>query len=218
VKTLPDDAIEEGWAGKPKGLQQILHERGLIDPNNLSQYSKHGKKDASGKVDKRTSYFHIMEKCPDFANESSSLEYLCEQLGIKASHSPKFHCEIAGEGVECDWAMGKGEHRRRPLSEKKGMENFRALVRECFGPTVLMKVRAKKSAQRARACICTCFALDRIARETDSDLEHCQKIPYEKIQQIQKALRAHRSVLDFDRGYTSAILRLTGQSEVYVGA
>jgi len=211
LKTLPDDDIEEGWAGKPKGLKQILRERGLIDPNNLSQCSKDGKKDASGKVVKNTSYYRIMENCPDFMNELSSLECLCEKLGAKASHSPKFHCEIAGEGIEYDWAMGKGEYRRRPLSAKKGMDNFRGLVRECFGPTVLTAERAKKAAQRARAYICTYFALDGIARDSDSDLEHYQKIPYEKIQQTQKSMRAHRFVLDFDKGHTNAILRQTGQ-------
>ena len=35
---------KEGWMGKPKGLLQILWERGFIDENNLNLYSLKGKK------------------------------------------------------------------------------------------------------------------------------------------------------------------------------
>ena len=147
LATLPDDEIEEGWVGKPKGLKQILHEHGLINTNNLSWYSQYGKKDASRKVDKSTSFCHIMEQCPNFQNELSSLEYLCKKLGVKASHSPKFYCKIAGEGIEYDWAMGKGEYCRQRLSTKKGMDSFHTLVQQCLGPTVLTTEYAKKAAQ-----------------------------------------------------------------------
>ena len=39
--------IKEGWMGKPKGILQILIERGLIDKINLNQYSLDGKKGVS---------------------------------------------------------------------------------------------------------------------------------------------------------------------------
>jgi hypothetical protein len=31
------ERIKEGWEGKPKGLLQVLWERGLIDGNNLKR-------------------------------------------------------------------------------------------------------------------------------------------------------------------------------------
>jgi hypothetical protein len=90
-----------------------------------------------------------MEQQPDFEKEFSALQHLCFQLGVKFHHSPKFHCEFAGGGVECGWAIGKRRApRRRPTSAKKGMDNFRELVREGFCPTVIMAEKAKKCAQR----------------------------------------------------------------------
>ena len=44
------EKVKEGWEGKPKGLLQVLWERGLIDGNNLKQYSLTGKKDDLGTV------------------------------------------------------------------------------------------------------------------------------------------------------------------------
>ena len=40
--------IIEGWAGKPKGMLQILWECGFINRNNLNQYTIDGRKDAFG--------------------------------------------------------------------------------------------------------------------------------------------------------------------------
>jgi hypothetical protein len=36
--------MEEGRAGKPKGMMQILWERGFIDETNLAQYTVEGEK------------------------------------------------------------------------------------------------------------------------------------------------------------------------------
>ena len=38
------EVVEEGWLGKPKGLLQVLLERGWIDENKLSEYTLKGKK------------------------------------------------------------------------------------------------------------------------------------------------------------------------------
>ncbi len=41
--------------GKQKGVYQVLWERGLIDPNNLNQYSMDGQKDQFGVLQPHTS-------------------------------------------------------------------------------------------------------------------------------------------------------------------
>ena len=41
--TYETDVIEEGWLGKPKGLLQVLWERGWIDKNKVNEYSLKGK-------------------------------------------------------------------------------------------------------------------------------------------------------------------------------
>ena len=67
--------------------------------------------------------------------------------------TPKFHAELAGEGIEYNWAHAKSYYRRVPVTRKKGRENFKALVGECISPAimVLTKERVQKFAARARA-------------------------------------------------------------------
>jgi hypothetical protein len=48
----------------------------------------------------------MLQNCADFRNEKLAMELLCEELNkLQPSRfilltTPKFHCEIAGEGVE----------------------------------------------------------------------------------------------------------------------
>ncbi len=45
--TYQKQDIIEGWEGKAKGMEQILWERGWIDPNeDQKSYTVHGKKDS----------------------------------------------------------------------------------------------------------------------------------------------------------------------------
>jgi hypothetical protein len=60
-----------------------------------------------------------MTNCIGFKQELSSLEYICQQIGVESDHTPKFHCELADEGIEDGWACGKGRCRRTPLDQKK---------------------------------------------------------------------------------------------------
>ena len=78
--------------------------------------------------------------------------------------TPKFHAELAGEGIEYNWAHAKSYYRRVPVSRKEGRENFKALVvRECTSPAMIFtKGRVQKFAARARAYICTYFYLEQI--------------------------------------------------------
>jgi hypothetical protein len=70
------ERIIEGWEGKPKGLAQVLWERGLIDGTNLKHYSLTGKKDELGMLDITTSLKHIMRMCCDFLNEEGMLQHI----------------------------------------------------------------------------------------------------------------------------------------------
>jgi hypothetical protein len=128
--------IIQGWEGQPKGLLQVLWERGFIDPKlSVNCYTLDGKKDPiTGDVDNSTSLRHLMGCCIDFKEEETALEYLGAQLGVTVQLTPKFHAELAGEGVEYSWAHAKGYYRRLPVSQKKGRENFMQLVKDCTCP------------------------------------------------------------------------------------
>ena len=66
--------VTEGWEGKPKGMMQVLWERGFIDKNNLQQYTLDGKKDGHGNLRPETSLKHLLANCIDFEEEESLLQ------------------------------------------------------------------------------------------------------------------------------------------------
>jgi hypothetical protein len=211
------ELVAQGWEGQPKGLMQVLWERGLIDTSSLEQYTLDGRKDPiAGGVNLRSSLCHILANCNDFKDEETALEYLGTQLGVTVKLTPKFHAELAGEGIEYSWAHSKSFYRRLPLSQKKGRENFKQLVRECTCPErVLTKVRIEKFAARARAYICTYHHLENRkgpgdARSQNSEnLEEPkqQELLYSEIERLTKAFRGHRCALDFDRGFVHSELK-----------
>ncbi len=52
--------------------------------------------------------------------------------------TPKFHTELAGEGVEYSWAHAKGYYRCVPNSSKRGRENIKDLVKKCTSPVKVL--------------------------------------------------------------------------------
>mgnify|MGYP000211311193 CR=1 FL=1 len=125
-----------------------------------SSYSKDGPKDEEGHRDTTYSLEVLMESCLDFLQEKTKLQKLGEALGVMIEHTPKYHAELAGEGVEYDWGCGKQRYRRQPLARKRTLANFRSLVKECFGRDHLTQSIVRKTARRARGYICAHHWLD----------------------------------------------------------
>jgi hypothetical protein len=125
-----DKVIQPGWHAKAKGLQQVLWEHGFIDMQNLGRYTVSGNKNTlTGEVDRIYSMKRLLSQCLDFAGELTALEELGQQLGLLIDRTPKFHAEMAGEGITFSWACSKGSYRCQPLSKKRGRDSFKALVR-----------------------------------------------------------------------------------------
>jgi hypothetical protein len=224
------EIIVSGWEGKPKGLLQVLGERGLIERATLERYTLDGRKDTiTGKIDLQYSLRSLLGKCRDFKEEETALQFLGTQLGVTVLLTPKFHAELAGEGVEYSWAHSKAYYRRMPLSRKRGRDNFKQLVKDCTCPVnVLTKKRIEKFALRARAYICTYHHLyqeqqkqaaaqledSNSASNADSPLSRISShkkqelvISYSDIERVSKAFKGHRCVLDFDNGFVHSELR-----------
>ena len=84
--------IENRWAGTPKGMLQILYERGFINKSLVNtarstRYSELGKKNdfekGTGKIIddcKQYSLTHLFSKYSDFTQEITDLEHLCVEL------------------------------------------------------------------------------------------------------------------------------------------
>lgn len=79
--------VFKGWMHKPKGMLQILWERGFINLSKVkstrsSRYSKDGKKgdlDDEGKLTEESRLYSLkvlLMKCNDFRSEVTDLEHL----------------------------------------------------------------------------------------------------------------------------------------------
>jgi hypothetical protein len=106
---------------------------------------------------------HLLTECKDFQEEEAAFQYLRSQMGVTVQLTPKFHAELAGEGVEYCWTQAKSHYRRVPVSGKRGRENVKQQLvnRECTCPVnVICKERVEKFSTRAQAYICTYHHLD----------------------------------------------------------
>jgi hypothetical protein len=222
--------VTEGWQGKPKGLLQILWERGWIDPCkcttfrndktagrivNTSFYTINGRKDMqTGQLVESSSLRVLMGQCTDFQEEETALQHLGSQLGLRVLFTPKFHCEFAGEGIEYNWAHAKAKMRTTPIREKKGRANFIELVKKCICPeNVLTKERIRKFSARARAYICAYYHLSREEDHVAGDpgapvvgFVEKQQLLFKEIERLMKKFKTHRCVLDFDSGFVKGTL------------
>ena len=197
--------MEKGWEGQPKGLLQVLWERGLIDDSRVQQYTKDGRG-----TDKEHSLLRMMEACSDFKNELSALQHLGQQIGITVDWTPKFHCEMAGEGVEYSWAYAKAIYRRQGLGKKKSRDSFKKLVYECTAPDILSPEQCRKFSRRARSYICAYYALHRLGQQGEQANEgvaDVQQQHFVSIERMKKAFSTHRSALSFDHGFVMAEVR-----------
>ena len=138
-------------------MLQILYERGYIDklkvmnPQSM-EYSKHGNKkyhDSNAKLTdtgKIYSLHHILSNARDFATEKSDLKHICTDLSTSNStttviFTPKFHCEIAGEGIEYIWAISKKYYRRIPYNQKRSFQQFVTSVKSSLSKVTIHMAR-----------------------------------------------------------------------------
>jgi hypothetical protein len=152
-------SMDPGWAGKQKGLCQVLWEQGRIDASRLDEHAI-VKKDDRGAVDKELSLQCIMESCLDFANEATELQTMGEKMGVRAIATTKFQAEMAGEGKEHLWGVAKSWHRSKPLEAKRKKASFLQLVRDCLDPALLTKEKVRSFSKRTRSYICACHAFE----------------------------------------------------------
>ncbi len=82
----------------------------------------------SGKVDLQYSLRQILANCSNLQEEETAVQHIGKQLGVTVLLMPKFHADLAGEGIEYSWAHPKAHYRCVPVSRKLGRDNFKQLV------------------------------------------------------------------------------------------
>ena len=146
-----------------------------------------------------------MASCLDFANDISELQSIGDEIKVRVFATPKFHAEIAGEGVEFTWAFSKGWYRRQPLSEKRKKETFQELVKQSLHFEKLSIAMVRKFSRRARAYICAYYAFEHNL-DTHDNARVDEAISYERIENLVKKFRCHRCVLHFDGDFVNSVV------------
>ena len=142
-----------------------------------------------------SSYIELLHECTDFKNEQSILGKVAEKYGMEIWFTPKYHCELAGEGIEYLWGYAKRCYRRIPAKAKKSKKAFDACVRNVCSSAMIGIERVRRFSRRARRYICSYFVMHDQMAEGDVQM----KVNLEKIEDLVKQFKTHRCALDFDK-------------------
>ena len=212
-----------GWMGQEKGMLQVLFERGYIDITKVKsarsgRYSKLGKKGdfefgeltAEGK---KYALKHIINECSDFLQEKTDLEHLLEEISTDINtfsvlYTPKFHCELAGEGIEYSWGVSKKIYRKKTFQEKRSFESFVRLVKESLDRvTVEMARKFSKKARRYMLGYYHQWKESTLAVSDRFDMEGFDEKPsFVKNESVHKLYKSHRDVSSAASAFISSVM------------
>lgn len=186
-----------GWVGKPKGVFQILWERGFIDPMRINDYTMNGSIDKStGLRDNELSLNYLIRQCVDFLHEKTLLQYNGEALGCIVDRSPKCTPEIAGDGIEFDWAMAKLWFRMQRVEKRKKKQDF---VNTALSDKVVSLEQSRKFSRRARENMYAYYKLT---------LDGTEKVTPTELERFKAEGKTHRCTMDDCKGEMSHEARL----------
>ena len=162
-----------------------------------------------------------------YENEKSILEAIAERRGVIIKPTPKYHCELAGEGIEYSWGFAKLRYRRVPLEGKNSATKFRACVAESLD--AISKERMRRFSRRARRYVCAYYVMHHGLAKTEDKGINAEEVPevdanirrngdavddgslhnksvkikieLKDIERMIKSFRSHRCALDFDGAF-----------------
>ena len=81
---------------------------------------------------------HLMSKCSDFTKQRSDIEELVSEVSCAHNYNsdilftPKFHCKLAGEGIENSWWGEQEDILESVYPLKNSVTKFEKLVVNCL--------------------------------------------------------------------------------------
>ena len=195
--------VKQGYAGKPKGLLDVLFERGQLDPKFLKggksgtviQYTKDPKV-VDGIPDESLSLVSMLQRNTDFQNEPTAMQELTESLGHTQEKTPKKHPEVAGRGIEYDWGLSNVTFRHNNTYSPNALL-LEGRVRAALDTTRVLTIeRTRKFQRRANDYKRAYRALGSESPEPESDPP--SEVEYADIEKLTKKHKTHRSSLDQD--------------------
>jgi len=185
-----------GYVGKPKGIKQILWERGLWKAGmSMSKTEKEvNRLRADGKPAPDPVLYadRVLARCPDFLLEKSKLEDLVESRGHILLVGVKCHPEMAGMGVEYVFGCSKKHFRKH---NDCITTHLHANVRASLAPDVVTRERVWKYERRA-------WTYQQLYRELGDGRE----VTYPELELLVKERKnTHRNVLELERAFMQEV-------------
>ena len=116
---------------------------------------------------------------------------------------PKYHCELAGEGIEYSWGLSKKKYRRQPYPDKKGKSAFKELLVKCL--KLINVGHQRKFSSKGRRYMLTYQFFDSGGANADFA---AAGLSYKEIEKhVNSLMKTHRSSFDQAHGYISDIGR-----------
>jgi len=201
--TVTARKVHEGWVGKPKGMFQILWERGWIDERRWKDYRLVARDpDDDDQIIESLSLKYLIESCHDFQNEVTQLQTITSDYGMQVEMTPKYHAEIAGCGIEYSWGAAKSRYRQIPLEKKRKKSDFKEAVSHSIN--VLSTATVRKCNRKARTYIQAYYYLE-VLRQGER-VQPDEELSLSTIEKVQKDFKVHRSAIDFDRSFCSELV------------
>ncbi len=188
------------------GFGLFAHGKGNVLPEFEADYKKY-------------SLTYLLGQCPDFKNEKSALEKLAEDLSsrhgvkIKVLLTPKYHCELAGEGIEYAWGLAKKTFRRMPYKDKHGKAKFHGCARSSLYSVTVDHIR--KYSARCRRYMLTYQLFD--AQVPDDEAAKIG-ISYDVLESyVNTKMKAHRCTADQESRFIAEEWRKAQESRQIIG-
>jgi hypothetical protein len=187
----------EGFIGKPKGIKQILWERGLWCDNMKSHSAYLSEVDRnlqSGKPipDTSTDMHYVLSQQLDFLHEKTALAKILEARGHILLPSVKCHPEMAGHGIEYSW--GQAERFFKATNDLKAA-NLRNNVAKSLSYESLPIQRIWKYERKCR---------DYMKMYKDISRNSLENLNYEELEKQVKTYKKHRNVSSIMRSNFSS--------------
>ena len=119
------------------------------------------------------------------------MQHLGEKLQGTVGATPKYHAEIAGEGIEYVRALSKNWFKRQPLTKRKTRGQFKELVVEALSSEVVRTTKVVRGCgRRSRSYVLAYLFLHRHGDE------EAVKKEFVDIKLTSKKYRTHRGPSD----------------------
>jgi len=155
---------------------------------------------------RKYSLTYLLSQCKDFKEQKTDLEQLCDEIScdipnfVSVLFTPKFHCELAGEGIEYSWGASKRYYRRQPITMKRSSVNFERLMKDSINKVSTMMCR--KFSRKARGYMLGYRHKQLQKEEVGEDI----KESYEYNEKIHKMYRGHRDANCIDGAFIERVM------------